>query len=95
MDPQPPSSSSSLARELRSTISLYSPTDDTKDRLPTISAIDALQLKSESPAISTGLGQLDTLLGANHDSQFSSQGFERAKVYEIWGPPGSGKTALA
>ncbi|KAF5027799.1 hypothetical protein F66182_98 [Fusarium sp. NRRL 66182] len=69
-------------------------------RLPTISASQALdELDSDaSTHISTGVEGLDrALLGpAFVDSQDSvlKGGVQRGQVTEIWGPPGTGKTAL-
>ncbi|KPM35607.1 hypothetical protein AK830_g10965 [Neonectria ditissima] len=70
------------------------------DRLPTISASQALdELRDDtSGLISTGLDDLDqALLGAAAiDSQGSARsgGVKRGQVTELWGPPGTGKTAL-
>lgn len=69
-------------------------------RLPTISASQALdELRDDtSSLIPTGLDDLDqALLGAvSIDTQGSPQhgGVKRGQVTEIWGPPGTGKTAL-
>lgn len=68
-----------------------------------MSASEALlNLQARGPrAISTGLGQLDTLLGGNtYQSDglpdvATAGGLERGKVTEVWGPPGAGKTTLA
>ncbi|KAF4977589.1 hypothetical protein FZEAL_5903 [Fusarium zealandicum] len=70
------------------------------DRLPTVSASQALdELRDDaSNHISTGLEDLDqALYGAGSvDSQDSTHrgGIHRGQVTEIWGPPGTGKTAL-
>lgn len=69
-------------------------------RLPTVSASQALdELRDDtSSLIPTGLDDLDqALLGAvSIDAQGSPQhgGVKRGQVTEIWGPPGTGKTAL-
>lgn len=65
--------------------------DSLSDRLPTISASEALlSIQSRGPpSLSTGLSQLDNLLGA------SNRGLGRGKITEIWGPSGSGKSSLA
>lgn len=69
-------------------------------RLPTVAAsqvLDELQDHTSS-LISTGLANLDqALLGpASVDAQDSTRqgGIKRGQVTEIWGPPGSGRTAL-
>lgn len=70
------------------------------DRLPTIAASQALdELESDSAAhISTGLEALDrVLLGSSSVGSGDAGhhgGIKRGQVTEIWGPPGSGKTAL-
>lgn len=71
------------------------------DRLPTLSASQALQDLESTPRrpISTGLASLDSVLqGRGHDA--SSQdaipgGISRGEVTEVYGPPGVGKTAIA
>ncbi|KAI1253404.1 hypothetical protein MGN70_005612 [Eutypa lata] len=70
-------------------------------RLPTVSAAQALEEISTDPRrfISTGIRALDKALVSvqNDDVNASSSGlggFQRGQVAEIWGPPGSGKTAL-
>ncbi|RYP26422.1 hypothetical protein DL767_008046 [Monosporascus sp. MG133] len=69
-------------------------------RLPTISAAQALEDISTDPRryISTGIRALDdALVGGPSDDGDASPGiggFQRGQVIEIWGPPGSGKTAL-
>ncbi|KAF7560508.1 hypothetical protein G7046_g3640 [Stylonectria norvegica] len=75
---------------------------DTSDthRLPTVSASQALdELREDScNHVSTGLEDLDRGLldSAYVASQISASrgGVRRGQVTEIWGPPGSGKTAL-
>ncbi|KAF4467623.1 DNA repair rhp55 [Fusarium albosuccineum] len=70
------------------------------NRLPTVSASQALdELGNDaSNHVSTGLEDLDhALLGAaSVDSQETTRkgGVQRGQVTEIWGPPGTGKTAL-
>ena len=72
-----------------------------EDRLPTVSASEALENISSDlqRPVSTGLNRLDALLqGRRHDisSQTNiSGGVSRGEVTEIFGPPGVGKTALA
>lgn len=71
-----------------------------EDRLPTVTASAALDEldNGASVYISTGLIDLDkALLGnslAGTDSSSGSGGVKRGQVTEIWGPPGTGKTAL-
>ncbi|KAF2725873.1 P-loop containing nucleoside triphosphate hydrolase protein [Polychaeton citri CBS 116435] len=61
-----------------------------QDRLPTISASQALQAAQSlrSPAIPSNVSRLDSILSPY------GVGFERGKVTEIWGPSGCGKSAL-
>ena len=65
------------------------------DRLPTVSAAEALQdlANGSSKLVKTGLQSLDSRL-AGVDSS-SDGGIERGKVTEIWGSSGAGKTAIA
>ena len=72
----------------------------TSDRMPTVSAAQALQDLRTSPVrcISTGLSLLDCML-QNREAAFSDAeslpgGVSRGKVTEIYGPPGVGKTAI-
>ena len=72
-----------------------------EDRLPTLSASQALQNLSSTPRrpLSTGLRRLDAAL-QGRDYEFSSQddlpgGISRGEVTEVYGPPGVGKTAFA
>lgn len=67
--------------------------DGRTDRLPTVSASEALQgLRSSYPAsIATGLPDLDKYLAGG---ACIHGGFERGKVTELWGPIGAGKTAI-
>lgn len=74
---------------------------DFADRLPTLSANQALKNLSSTPhsPISTRLGCLDRLLqGWDHESLTQDElpgGISRSEVTEIVGPPGVGKTSLA
>lgn len=70
------------------------------DRMPTVSAAQALQ-DLNSPAtrcISTGLWGLDRALQNRELLEFSATcqhgGVSRGQVTEVYGPPGVGKTAL-
>ncbi|KZL73784.1 Rad55 protein [Colletotrichum tofieldiae] len=69
-------------------------------RLPTVSAAEALEDLDGDVArgISTGLDRLDeTLVSSSYRQDSGSArggGLQRGQVSEIWGPPGSGKTAL-
>lgn len=69
----------------------YTKSDLLSDRLPTVSASEALvNLQARGPrSISTGLDQLNAILGT------SKAGLARGTMTEIWGPAGSGKTSLA
>lgn len=64
------------------------------DRLPTVSASQALQTlnSSQHQAISTGLRQLDELLQSRESAPGSQHalrgGLPRGQVTEIYGPPG-------
>lgn len=69
------------------------------DRLPTVSAAEALEDLDDDVArhISTGIDRLDEALafsGPRQESGTARKGLQRGQVSEIWGPPGSGKTAL-
>ncbi|KAI1503087.1 P-loop containing nucleoside triphosphate hydrolase protein [Biscogniauxia marginata] len=70
-------------------------------RLPTVSAAEALESLDTDPSrfLSSGLPALDKALNhaVNGDSNASPHpgGIRRGQVVEIWGPPGSGKTAFA
>ena len=72
-----------------------------QDRLPTVSASQALQNISSTPRrpISTGLKSLDAFLQGRAleapGQTLSPSGISRGEVTEIYGPPGVGKTALA
>ena len=77
-------------------------TDTTIDRMPTISASQALEsinTLSRGSHISTGLPKLDLILdGRAPDSQTQQHlggGLPRRQICEVYGPPGVGKTALA
>ncbi|WYZ46329.1 hypothetical protein EsH8_IX_000554 [Colletotrichum jinshuiense] len=68
-------------------------------RLPTVSAAQALEELENDVArhISTGLFRLDQALSSPlplEQSALTRGGIQRGQVSEIWGPPGSGKTAL-
>lgn len=69
----------------------YIKSDPLSDRLPTVSASEALlSLQSRGPrSISTGLDRLNAILGT------SKAGLGRGNLTDIWGPAGSGKTSLA
>ncbi|KAK4157331.1 P-loop containing nucleoside triphosphate hydrolase protein [Chaetomidium leptoderma] len=64
-------------------------------RLPTVSAAQALQdlEGDDSNFISTGLAVLDASLGSGLDG-IDRGGIQKGHVTEIWGPPGTGKTAF-
>jgi RecA/RadA recombinase len=70
------------------------------DRMPTVSAAQALQeLRSpEKKAISTGLKGLDAMLlhrdTINGGIEEVAGGIERGVVTEVYGPPGVGKTTF-
>ncbi|KAJ0158839.1 hypothetical protein CTA2_10763 [Colletotrichum tanaceti] len=69
------------------------------DRLPTVSAAEALEELDDDVArhISTGIDRLDEALafsGPLQETGTARKGLQRGQVSEIWGPPGSGKTAL-
>ena len=80
---------------MTSTSLIYPP-----DRLPTVSAAQALQALEHSPTrcISTGLEQLDAVLQnrepVSAESETCYGGVSRGKITEVYGPPGVGKTAL-
>lgn len=72
------------------------------DRLPTVQASQALnELQDDSShCLSTGLEELDKALfpssySESHSSSTTDGGIKRGQVTEIWGPPGTGKTALS
>ncbi|TIC95955.1 DNA repair protein rhp55 [Colletotrichum higginsianum] len=65
----------------------------------TLSAAEALEDLDDDVArhISTGIDRLDEALafsGPRQESGTARKGLQRGQVSEIWGPPGSGKTAL-
>lgn len=71
------------------------------DRLPTVSAADALEVLDgdASTHVSTGLPDLDRALSGNASSQplnwpAEKGGLSKGQVTEIWGPPGVGKTTM-
>ncbi|CAM1511529.1 Fc.00g090420.m01.CDS01 [Cosmosporella sp. VM-42] len=69
-------------------------------RLPTVSASQALDELRDDPSshVPTGLEDLDQVLlnSISIDSQGSTRrgGVKRGQLTEIWGPPGTGKTAI-
>lgn len=72
------------------------------DRLPTLSAADALQAfhSASKQSISTGLKSLDALLQGREPGEVAQDekaggGLRRGQVTEVWGPAGVGKTAFA
>lgn len=71
------------------------PSPSSSHRLPTVSASHALRALKihDRSAVSTGLKQLDALLQPRTGSP-AQGGLIRGQVTEIYGPPGSGKTAL-
>lgn len=71
------------------------------DRLPTVQASQALNdLQDDCNLhLSTGLEDLDNALSPpspneSRDSP-SNGGIKRGQLTEIWGPPGTGKTAIS
>ncbi|CAJ2502128.1 Uu.00g049810.m01.CDS01 [Anthostomella pinea] len=66
-------------------------------RLPTVSAAQALEdLKSDPRRfLSTGLDGLDSAVNDVSTADPDLGGIEKGQVVEVWGPPGSGKTAFA
>ncbi|KAI2602825.1 P-loop containing nucleoside triphosphate hydrolase protein [Hypoxylon sp. NC1633] len=69
-------------------------------RLPTVSAAQALEDLGTDPRrfVSTSLGAFDQALndvvGESSQTQSRPGGLQKGQVVEIWGPPGSGKTAF-
>ncbi|KAH0433244.1 rad55 protein [Colletotrichum camelliae] len=69
-------------------------------RLPTVSAAQVLEELDDdlSRHISTGIKRLDEVLSSDETVDTSgskrSGGILRGQVTEVWGPPGTGKTAL-
>lgn len=90
--------SSPIARKYVRTVMLAWLT--TSDRMPTVSAAQALQDLRTSPTrcISTGLSLLDCMLQnrepAFADAESLPGGVSRGMMTEIYGPPGVGKTAI-
>lgn len=82
---------------------LLSSTNECPDRLPTVSAAQALLRSSANRAIPTGLEPLDEALSqknvivpAQDQNQCSKEGgISRGHVTEVFGVPGAGKTTLA
>lgn len=69
------------------------------DRLPTVSAAEALEGLADDSAlcVSTGLPELDARLSPHEPGVDGSQqrgGVQRGQLTEVWGPPGVGKTAI-
>jgi hypothetical protein len=83
-----------LSRNAPSTPCLYT-CSSIPDRLPTVSAAQALQGLDDGSSnnLPTGIKSLDSRLAVTLDE--STGGLERGKVTELWGPSGSGKTAIA
>lgn len=72
-------------------------TDSSVDRLPTVSASQALQSLNVRGArtVSTGLTRLDKLLvPSSLPGHEVAGGYARGKVTEVYGPSGVGKTSL-
>lgn len=68
-----------------------------EDRMPTVSAADALDDLNDgdnSPFIPTSLEALDATLKSSLDIDIVTGGVQKGQVTEIWGPPGVGKTAF-
>jgi RecA/RadA recombinase len=67
------------------------------DRLPTISASEALRKLRDtgSRTIPTGLDELDRKLVGEAISSYGRGGLVRGQLTEVFGPPGCGKTAFA
>jgi len=75
----------------------YRIADNAPDRLPTVSASQALQTLhgQGARAVSTGLSQLNNMLAPpGLPGRTVSGGYMRGKVTELFGPPGVGKTAF-
>lgn len=71
--------------------------DKLLDRLPTVSAAEALEglHGDSSPHLSTGLPDLDrALTGRTPAAPDEDGGLSKGQITEIWGPPGVGKTAV-
>ncbi|KAG8422909.1 hypothetical protein J3459_009936 [Metarhizium acridum] len=70
-------------------------------RLPTVQASQALnELQDDSNLyLSTGLEELDQVLlpppPTGSPSSTSIGGIKKGQITEIWGPPGTGKTAVS
>jgi len=71
-----------------------------KDRLPTVSAAQALHDLEDGDSInfiSTGLPALDASLTPGLGAPGTAPGpggIQKGQLTEIWGPPGAGKTAF-
>ena len=70
--------------------------DNPQDRLPTISASQALQQSTPAatPAIPFELSTLDAFIAGNAAEPPITGGLRRGQICELYGPPGVGKTAL-
>ena len=80
-----------------STIQTHCIADASIDRLPTVSASQALQTLHArgSRAVSTGLSQLNRILSPQSPPGYNTTGgLKRGKITEIFGPSGVGKTAF-
>lgn len=66
-----------------------------QDRLPTVSAAQALQdlETGEGNCISTSLAALDAVSSPGFDGS-NNGAVQKGHVTEVWGPPGAGKTAF-
>jgi RecA/RadA recombinase len=76
---------------------LTSQSNSALDRLPTVSASQALETLHArgSRTVGTGLSQLDKHLAPHGlPGRTVAGGYTRGKVTEIFGPPGVGKTAF-
>ncbi|KAI0022548.1 P-loop containing nucleoside triphosphate hydrolase protein [Xylariomycetidae sp. FL0641] len=66
-------------------------------RMPTVSAAQALdELKTDPQRyLSTGIDALDRALTDGPGASQCPGGIQKGQMVEVWGPPGSGKTAFA
>lgn len=72
----------------------FSPSSS-QHRLPTVSAIEALQnAAAKAKGIPCGLPALDELLPSNRGLSLATPGIQRGHVTEVYGPPGVGKTTF-
>jgi hypothetical protein len=67
-----------------------------EDRLPTVSAAEALRRLREAGGrvIPTGIPELDARLTGHALSSYGRGGIVRGQLTEVFGPPGCGKTAF-